>query len=67
MTEKSLTDPSDSKSFAPINPIPFGPIITPDKINPIIEGIFTFRSKIGDRRIINKIVENINTGFLKGK
>ena len=42
---------------------PYGPIITPAIISPIIPGIFNLFSRIGDNRIINKISENISTGF----
>ena len=63
----NFIDPSDSKSLAPINPIPCGPIITPEIISPIIAGIFNFRNTIGDNKMINKMVEKIKTGFFKGK
>jgi len=46
---------------------PCGPMITPEMISPIIPGIFSFLSKMGDRRIINKIKEKISTGLIRGK
>jgi hypothetical protein len=45
----------------------WGPIITPDMINPIIPGILNRLSSIGESRIINSINENINTGFVSGR
>jgi len=45
---------------------PFGPIITPDIIKPIIPGILIRLSKIGESKMINKIRENTKTGLLKG-
>ena len=45
---------------------PYGPITTPVIINPIIPGIFNFLSRMGDKRIINKINENISTGLSNG-
>ena len=66
MVEKSLMDPSDSMVFSPISLNPFGPMITPEIINPIMEGILTFLNKIGERRMINKRSEKTRTGFLIG-
>jgi hypothetical protein len=66
MVENNLTDPSDSSSFSPIKLNPFGPIITPEIIRPMIEGILIFLSRIGDNRMMKRISEKINTGFFKG-
>jgi hypothetical protein len=66
MVENSLIEPSDSIVFSPMSRRPFGPIITPEIINPIIEGILTFLNKIGDSRIINNKSEKTRTGFFIG-
>jgi hypothetical protein len=42
-------------------------MITPEIIKPMIAGIFTFRSKIGDNKMINKRSANNNTGFFNGR
>jgi hypothetical protein len=67
IVENNLTDPSDSRSFSPIKLKPLGPMITPEIINPMIEGILIFLSKMGDKRMMKRISEKINTGFFKGK
>jgi len=67
MVENNLTEPSDSRSFSPIKLNPFGPTITPEIINPIMEGILILRSKIGDKSMIKRMSEKINTGFFKGR
>ena len=59
-------DPSDSIVFSPIKPSPFGPIMTPEIISPIIDGILTFLRKMGERRMINKRSEKTSTGFFIG-
>jgi hypothetical protein len=66
IVENSLTEPSDSRSFSPIKLKPFGPIITPEMIKPMMEGILIFLSKIGDKRMMKSISEKIKTGFFKG-
>jgi hypothetical protein len=66
MVENNFTEPSDSISFSPNKFKPLGPIITPEIINPIIEGIRIFRNNMGESRMMNKTNEKINTGFLKG-
>jgi hypothetical protein len=45
---------------------PYGPIITPEIISPIILGIFNLLSRMGDNRMINRINENMSTGFPSG-
>jgi hypothetical protein len=45
---------------------PYGPITTPDIIKPIIPGIFSFLSRMGDSKIINNINEKIRIGFASG-
>ena len=67
IVENNLTEPSDSRSFSPIILKPLGPMITPEIINPMIEGILIFLSKMGDKRMMKRISEKINTGFFKGK
>ncbi len=67
MVENNLTEPSDSRSFSPIKLNPFGPTITPEIINPIMEGILILLSKIGDKSMIKRMSEKINTGFFKGR
>lgn len=67
MVENNFTDPSDSKSFSPIKFKPFGPISTPERMRPMIAGMRNFLNTIGERRIINKINENISTGLRNGK
>jgi hypothetical protein len=59
-------DPSDSIVFSPIKRRPFGPIIIPDIINPIIEGIRTFLRRIGESRMIKSNKEKTRTGFFIG-
>jgi hypothetical protein len=66
MVENSLIEPSDSIVFSPINLNPFGPMMTPEIIRPMIEGILTLRKKIGDSRIINNSKEKTSTGFFIG-
>ena len=67
MVENSFTDPSDSSNFSPIKLNPFGPMITPEIINPIIEGILIFRNTMGDKSIMKRMSEKIRTGFFKGR
>jgi hypothetical protein len=45
---------------------PCGPIITPEMISPIIPGIFSRFSRMGDNRIIKRIREKTNTGLVRG-
>jgi len=45
---------------------PKGPIIIPEIISPIMPGILIF-PRTGEKRIINKIMANIRTGFCKGR
>ena len=59
----NLTEPSGSMVFFPIRPKPIGPIKTPERIRPIIAGIFTFLKTIGESKIIKSISEKISTGF----
>jgi hypothetical protein len=66
MVEKSLIHPSAARVFSPIIPRPFGPIIIPDKINPIIPGMRIRRKRIGDNKIIKSIKEKTNTGLVSG-
>jgi hypothetical protein len=62
-----LTEPSDSRSFSPIKLNPFGPTITPEIISPIMEGILILLSKMGDKSMMKRMSEKINTGFFKGR
>jgi len=45
---------------------PGGPMITPDIISPIIPGIFSLLSKIGDSSMMNNTNEKTSTGFFSG-
>ncbi|MCY1372379.1 hypothetical protein D9M69_595810 [compost metagenome] len=45
---------------------PLGPMITPARIRPMMPGMFSRRSRIGDSKIINRINENTSTGLLRG-
>ena len=45
---------------------PCGPTKTPDRMRPIIPGIFNFLSNIGESKIINNTSEKTNTGFFNG-
>ena len=45
---------------------PCGPITTPAIIKPMMPGIFSFLSRIGESKMMNNIKENINTGFSRG-
>jgi hypothetical protein len=45
---------------------PWGPIINPEIINPIIPGIFSLRKTIGARSIIKSINEKTRTGLFRG-
>ena len=67
MVEKSLIQPSCSKVFAPMIPKPFGPMIIPDRIKPMIPGILAFLKRIGESKMIKSIMEKTNTGLVKGK
>ena len=62
MVENSSTAEFFAKTFNPC-----GPIIVPETINPIMPGILIFLRRIGDKRMINRMVEKIRTGFLSGK
>ena len=66
IVENNFIDPSWSSAPSPINPNPFGPIITPEIMSPIMEGMRIFLSKIGDKRMINRSREKTRTGFLSG-
>ena len=66
MVEKSLIQPSAANEFSPITPKPFGPIIIPDNIKPMMPGILMRRRTIGDKRIIKSIKEKTNTGLVSG-
>lgn len=66
IVENNFTDPSDSSNFSPIKLNPFGPTMTPEIINPMMDGILIFLSKMGDSSMIKRISEKINTGFFKG-
>jgi hypothetical protein len=66
IVENNLIDPSWSSAPSPIKPNPFGPIITPEMISPIILGIRIFLNKIGDKSIIKRSNENTRIGFLIG-
>ena len=61
MVENRSTAEFFSRIFSPC-----GPIMTPEIIKPIIPGIFNFRSRIGESKIISRIKEKINTGFPSG-
>jgi hypothetical protein len=67
IVENNLTEPSDSSNFSPIKLNPLGPTITPEIINPMMEGILIFLSKIGDKSMIKRMSEKIKTGFFKGR
>jgi hypothetical protein len=67
MVENNLIDPSDSIVFIPIIPNACGPIITPEIIKPMMDGIFILRNKIGERRMIKSKIENKSTGFFNGR
>jgi len=43
-----------------------GPMITPDRMSPIIPGILIFLKRIGESRMINKIRVNMRTELVKG-
>jgi hypothetical protein len=45
---------------------PWGPIIIPEIINPIIPGTFIGRNRMGDNKMINNTKEKIRTGLVKG-
>lgn len=64
--ENSLIQPSEAKEFSPITPRPLGPIMIPDKINPMIPGILNFLNKIGESKMMKSIRENTKTGFVNG-
>jgi hypothetical protein len=66
MVENNFIEPSDSIVFSPINRSPFGPMIIPEIINPIIEGIRTFLRRIGESRMMKSNKEKTSTGFLIG-
>ena len=67
ISEKSLIEPLPGfSSSAPINPIPLGPMITPEIIKPIMEGILNFLRTIGESKMINNIAEKIRTSLCHG-
>jgi hypothetical protein len=66
IVENNFIDPSWSSAPSPINPNPFGPMITPEIMSPIMEGMRIFLNKIGDKRMINRSKENTRMGFLSG-
>lgn len=45
---------------------PWGPMMTPDMINPMTPGIFNLRNTKGDSRMINRITEKKRTGLEMG-
>jgi hypothetical protein len=59
-------DPSDSMVFSPIKLKPCGPMITPEIIKPIIEGILTFLKIMGESKIMKSNNEKTRTGFFIG-
>jgi hypothetical protein len=56
----------ENKSIAEVLSIilkPLGPINMPDKIKPIMPGIFNFPKIIGESKMIKRINEKIKTGL----
>jgi hypothetical protein len=66
MYSKPMVENKSTAEFFSRTLNPCGPIKTPAIINPIILGIFIFLSKIGDKRMIKRINENIKTGLPNG-
>src|SRR5690625_21121 len=62
MVEKISTN--ESSSMKKFNP--FGPIIIPAIINPIMPGILILFKMLGMINMMNRIKENIITGFVSG-
>jgi len=66
IVENSLIHPSEAREFSPMIPSPFGPIMIPERINPMIPGILKRLSRIGDNNIMRSKRENTNTGLSSG-
>jgi hypothetical protein len=49
-----------------INWNPFGPIITPEMINPINPGTLNLLKIMGENRMINRRSEKVRIGFSNG-
>ncbi len=45
----------------------FGPMSTPEMIRPMMLGMFILLRITGASKMINKIIEKINTGFSSGR
>jgi hypothetical protein len=63
-------NPTDANTLTPslfgINPVPFGPMIKPESINPKIAGIFNCREKNGTNKMTRIIRVKIETGCVNG-
>jgi hypothetical protein len=66
MYKRPMVEKRSTAEFFRIRKRPSGPMITPERISPMIPGIFNLEKISGRNKMINKMMENISTEFVNG-